>query len=37
VFCDAHVGTEKFLAGSIDPKLPAQLVGCFRPEILIAR
>jgi prepilin-type N-terminal cleavage/methylation domain-containing protein/prepilin-type processing-associated H-X9-DG protein len=35
-FCDAHVGTEKFLSGSIDPKLPNQLVGRFRPEILLA-
>jgi prepilin-type N-terminal cleavage/methylation domain-containing protein/prepilin-type processing-associated H-X9-DG protein len=35
VFCDAHVGTEKFVPGSIDPKLPSQHVGRFRPEILV--
>jgi prepilin-type N-terminal cleavage/methylation domain-containing protein/prepilin-type processing-associated H-X9-DG protein len=34
-FCDAHVGMERFLPGSIDPKLPNQLVGRFRPEILL--
>ena len=35
-FCDAHVGIEKFVPGSIDPKLPNQLVGRFRPEILVS-
>ena len=34
VFCDGHVGQEKFLPGSIDPKLPGQLVGRLRPELL---
>jgi len=34
-FCDAHVGTEKIVQGSIDPKLPSQLVGRYRPEILL--
>lgn len=33
-FCDGHVGLEKFVAGSIDPKLPRQFVGRVRPEIL---
>jgi prepilin-type processing-associated H-X9-DG protein len=34
VFCDGHVATEKFVIGSIDPKLPNQFVGRFRPEII---
>ncbi|HWQ93675.1 MAG TPA: prepilin-type N-terminal cleavage/methylation domain-containing protein [Clostridia bacterium] len=34
VFCDGHVGLETFVAGSIDPRLPAHFVGRFRPEIL---
>jgi prepilin-type N-terminal cleavage/methylation domain-containing protein/prepilin-type processing-associated H-X9-DG protein len=34
-FCDGHLGVERFLPGSIDPKLPAQLVGRYRPEILL--
>jgi prepilin-type N-terminal cleavage/methylation domain-containing protein/prepilin-type processing-associated H-X9-DG protein len=34
-FCDGHVGLENFVSGSIDPKLPGQFVGRFRPEILI--
>lgn len=34
VFCDGHVAPEKFLPGSIDPRMPGQLVGRFRPEIL---
>jgi len=33
-FCDGHVGSEKFVSGSIDPKLPSQFVGQLRPEIL---
>ena len=33
-FCDGHIGLENFLPGSIDPKLPSQFVGRFRPEIL---
>jgi len=36
VFCDGHVGLEKPVAGSIDPKLPGQFVGQLRPEILTA-
>jgi len=34
VFCDSHVGRETFVPGSIDPILPSQFVGRFRPEIL---
>jgi len=34
-FCDGHVGSETFVSGSIDPKLPSQFVGQLRPEILI--
>jgi prepilin-type processing-associated H-X9-DG protein/prepilin-type N-terminal cleavage/methylation domain-containing protein len=34
VFGDGHVGAEKFVPGSIDPKLPGQFVGQLRPEIL---
>jgi prepilin-type N-terminal cleavage/methylation domain-containing protein/prepilin-type processing-associated H-X9-DG protein len=34
-FCDGHIGTEKFVPGSIDPRLPAQLVGRLRSEILV--
>ena len=34
VFCDGHVGMESFVPGSIDPRLPAQLVGQLRPQIL---
>jgi len=34
-FCDSHVGSENFVRGSIDPKLPSQLVGQLRPEILV--
>jgi prepilin-type N-terminal cleavage/methylation domain-containing protein/prepilin-type processing-associated H-X9-DG protein len=34
-FCDGHVGLENFVPGSIDPKLPSQLVGRLRPEILL--
>jgi prepilin-type processing-associated H-X9-DG protein len=35
IFCDGHVGLENFVSGSIDPKLPNQLVGQLRPEILL--
>lgn len=35
VFCDGHAAAEKFVAGSIDPRLPAQLVGRLRSEILL--
>lgn len=33
-FCDGHVAVENFVPGSIDLKLPGQLVARFRPEIL---
>jgi len=35
VFCDGHVDSERFVTGSIDPKLPSQFVGQLRPEILL--
>ncbi len=34
VFCDGHVGPEKNLPDSIDPKMPDQIVARFRPEIV---
>jgi len=34
VFCDGHVSAERMDPGSLDAKLPAQLVGRLRPEIL---
>jgi len=34
VFCDGSAGAEKYLPGSLDPKMPEQLVGRFRTEIL---
>lgn len=37
VFCDGHVGREKMVPGSIDPKMPNQFVGRFRPDILMWR
>ena len=33
-FCDGHVGSEQFVPGSIDPKMPDQRVGRLRAEIL---
>ena len=35
-FCDGHVGLEKMVPGSMDPKLPNQCVGRLRPQILVA-
>jgi prepilin-type processing-associated H-X9-DG protein/prepilin-type N-terminal cleavage/methylation domain-containing protein len=35
VFCDGHVAEERCVAGSIDPRLPAQSVGRLRAEILV--
>jgi len=35
IFCDAHVAAEKPVPGSLDPRLPNQLVGQLRPEILV--
>jgi len=34
-FCDGHIGAERPLPGSLDPKLPNQFVGRYRPEILV--
>jgi len=34
IFCDGHVGLERFVPGSIDPLMPSQFVGQLRPEIL---
>jgi prepilin-type processing-associated H-X9-DG protein len=34
LFCDAHVGSEKAIDGSIDPNLPREMVGRLRREIL---
>ena len=36
VFCDGHIGKEKPLTGSLDARLPGQMVGRLRPEILAA-
>jgi prepilin-type N-terminal cleavage/methylation domain-containing protein/prepilin-type processing-associated H-X9-DG protein len=35
VFCDGHTAPEKFVPGSIDFRLPAQLVGRLRSQILV--
>lgn len=35
VFCDGHAAAERFVPGSIDPRMPSQFVGRLRPEILI--
>jgi prepilin-type processing-associated H-X9-DG protein len=35
VFCDGHIGFEKMVLGSLDQRLPSQLVGSLRPEILL--
>ncbi len=35
VFCDAHVGQERWVPGSIDARLPGQFVARLRPEILL--
>src|SRR5262249_55110599 len=34
IFCDGHVAAEMFVPGSIDSRLPDQLVGTLRSEIL---
>jgi prepilin-type N-terminal cleavage/methylation domain-containing protein/prepilin-type processing-associated H-X9-DG protein len=34
-FGDGHVATEKHVPGSLDPRLPSQLVGRLRSEILL--
>jgi prepilin-type processing-associated H-X9-DG protein len=34
VFVDGHLGSERMVPGSLDPRLPAQWIGWLRPEIL---
>jgi prepilin-type N-terminal cleavage/methylation domain-containing protein len=34
VFVDGHLGRERMVPGSLDPRLPAQRIGWLRPEIL---
>ncbi len=34
VFCDGHVALEKYVPGSLDPRLPSQFIGRLRSEIL---
>jgi prepilin-type N-terminal cleavage/methylation domain-containing protein/prepilin-type processing-associated H-X9-DG protein len=34
VFVDGHLGMERMVPGSLDPRLPAQRIGWLRPEIL---
>jgi prepilin-type processing-associated H-X9-DG protein/prepilin-type N-terminal cleavage/methylation domain-containing protein len=34
LFCDGHVGVERPRPGSLDLRLPAQVVGCLRSEVL---
>jgi len=34
-FCDGHVAQEKFVPGSIDPRMPEQIIGRLRSEILL--
>lgn len=33
-FCDGRVALERWLLGSLDPRMPKQFVGTLRPEIL---
>jgi prepilin-type N-terminal cleavage/methylation domain-containing protein/prepilin-type processing-associated H-X9-DG protein len=35
VFCDGHVGLEKWVPGSVDSRLPAQYVARLRSDILL--
>jgi prepilin-type processing-associated H-X9-DG protein/prepilin-type N-terminal cleavage/methylation domain-containing protein len=35
VFCDGHVGEERALPGSVNPRMADQCVGRLRPEILV--
>ena len=35
VFCDGHVGGERPVPGSLDPRMPRQFVGRLRTEILL--
>jgi prepilin-type N-terminal cleavage/methylation domain-containing protein/prepilin-type processing-associated H-X9-DG protein len=34
VFCDGHVGAERFAPGSVDMRMPQELVARYRTEIL---
>jgi prepilin-type processing-associated H-X9-DG protein len=34
VFIDGHLGLEQMVPGSLDQRLPAQLIGWLRPQIL---
>jgi prepilin-type N-terminal cleavage/methylation domain-containing protein/prepilin-type processing-associated H-X9-DG protein len=36
-FADGHVGMEQAVAGSLDKRLPGELIGQLRPEILTVR
>ena len=35
VFCDGHVGSERPVSGSLDLRMPSQVVGRLRSEILV--
>ena len=35
VFLDGHAGREQMVPGSLDPRLPAQMIGWLRSEILM--
>jgi len=37
VFCDGHIGSERMVAGSLDMRMPNQLVGTLRVEALRIR
>jgi prepilin-type N-terminal cleavage/methylation domain-containing protein/prepilin-type processing-associated H-X9-DG protein len=37
IFCDGHVGSEQFVPGTLDARMPGQFVGLFRYEILDVR
>jgi prepilin-type processing-associated H-X9-DG protein len=37
LFCDLHIGQETMAAGSLDTRLPAEMIGWLRPEILTPR
>jgi prepilin-type N-terminal cleavage/methylation domain-containing protein/prepilin-type processing-associated H-X9-DG protein len=37
LFCDGHVDAERFMPGSLDQRMPEQVVGRFREEILLLR
>jgi prepilin-type processing-associated H-X9-DG protein len=37
LFCDGHVSPEKAAENSLDARLPGQIIGRLRPEILSVR